>query len=138
MTSIKAKSIAVILGLCIHIYFNSMAIADEGSKKNAVRKNASNFPWELVTEKGKINGCIYKNEFYSVGSIIVAEKLPIKCKINPARDGIWSELDDGELQLYIRSVKQQERLAAQSLKIGDQPINHFEASVIRSIRKANQ
>ncbi len=93
------------------------------------------FPWELVIVNKRINGCIYQNTFYSQGSILIEETLPRKCKIDPNRDGYWSELGNRELELYESSVRAQQQLESESMSIRGKSLTKFEIAVIRGMRR---
>lgn len=110
----------------------NLAYADSGIDKKV------GFPWELVIDRGKINGCIYDNKYYSNGSIIVKETLPRKCKISPNRDGYWAQLDDDELKLYKASVRAQMKLEEEALTVGGGPLNRYEAAIVRFMRKSKK
>ena len=113
---------------------NSVGFAFADSKK----EKDQGFPWELVIDRGKINGCIYDNKYYSNGSIIVKETLPRKCKIDPNRDGYWAELDENELELYEESVRAQMKLEEEALTVGGEPLNRYEAAIVRYMRRSRQ
>ncbi len=117
--------------------FSATAYAEDkdGSEK---RFNGTEFPWELVIDRGKINGCIYDNKFYSNGSIIVKETLPRKCRIDPNRDGYWAQLEKDELELYEDSVRAQMKLDSEALTVGKEPLNRYEAAIVRYMRKARE
>lgn len=111
-------------------------IADNQSAQLSDKKaRDANFPWERVIDRGKINGCIYNNKFYSNGAVLIEDTLSRKCRIDPNRDGYWAELNERELQLFEASVKAQQKLEATSLNIGDVPINKYEAAMVRLMRK---
>lgn len=118
--------------IVIVITANSVSFALADSKKN---KDES-FPWELVIDRGKINGCIYENKYYSNGSIVVKETLPRKCKIDPNRDGYWAQLDENEFELYEESVRAQMKLEEEALTVGNEPLNRYEAAIVRYMRRS--
>jgi hypothetical protein len=112
---------------------SSFAEKEEVSKAKAEIKS---FPWELVIDRGKVNGCIYDNKFYSNGSILIEETLPRKCKIDPNLDGYWAELDERELQLFEESIRAQQELDAESIGIGK--LSKYETAIVRIMRKSSQ
>lgn len=126
----------VILFLFLGMWLNVVYSGESSSIKTGTE--AKGFPWELVIDRGKINGCIYDNKFYSSGSILIEETLPRKCKINANRDGYWAELDERELELFETSVKTTMRLEAESVSVGNKPINKYEAALVRLMRKNSQ
>jgi hypothetical protein len=124
------KYIAIIF---LVISGSSFAEKEEVSKAKAEIKS---FPWELVIDRGKVNGCLYDNKFYSNGSILIEETLPRKCKIDPNRDGYWAELDERELQLFEESIRAQQELDAESIGIGK--LSKYETAIVRIMRKSSQ
>jgi hypothetical protein len=124
------KYIAIIF---LVISGSSFAEKEEVSKAKAEIKS---FPWELVIDRGKVNGCIYDNKFYSNGSILIEETLPRKCKIDPNLDGYWAELDERELQLFEESIRAQQELDAESIGIGK--LSKYETAIVRIMRKSSQ
>ena len=102
------------------------------------KEKDESFPWELVIDRGKINGCIYENKYYSNGSIVVKETLPRKCRIDPNRDGYWAQLDENELELYEASVRAQMKLEEEALTVGGDPLNKYEAAIVRYMRRSKQ
>lgn len=124
------------------VLFSLSLSAENATTKDGTEISDTKFPWELVIDRGKILGCIYDNKYYSIGSILIEETLPRKCKLNSAREGIWSELSDSELLAYNDSKNEHERLIAEKEKrisessfIGSKPISREEAFIIRYIRK---
>jgi hypothetical protein len=124
------KYIAIIF---LVISGSSFAEKEEVSKAKAEIKS---FPWELVIDRGKVNGCLYDNKFYSNGSILIEETLPRKCKIDPNLDGYWAELDERELQLFEESIRAQQELDAESIGIGK--LSKYETAIVRIMRKSSQ
>lgn len=124
------KYIAIIF---LVISGSSFAEKEEVSKAKAEIKS---FPWELVIDRGKVNGCLYDNKFYSNGSILIEETLPRKCKIDANRDGYWAELDERELQLFEESIRAQQELDAESIGIGK--LSKYETAIVRIMRKSSQ
>ena len=118
---------------CCHI-----ANAENVSTKEGVKLSDTSFPWELVIYQGKIQGCIYANKFYSLGSILIEETLPRKCELNSTREGYWSELTEAELELFTHSIEQQNKLERESTSVGGKAINPHEARVIRYMRMAKK
>ncbi len=117
----------------LFLYCSPLA-ADNVKAKDGVNLFGNEFPWELVIDRGKIQGCIYDNKFYSIGSILIEETLPRKCGLNSSREGYWSELSDSELDLFKASIKEQEKLENESINIGGKPISPHEARIIRYMR----
>lgn len=118
------------------ISVSTVLLAEEervGTEKG-VNLNGKPFPWELIMDRGKINGCIYKNAYYSAGSVLIEETLPRKCKIDPNRDGYWAELDERELELFEASVKSKLAKDAELLKVGHEPLSDFEMRMVSMIR----
>ncbi|OUS26100.1 hypothetical protein A9Q99_19175 [Gammaproteobacteria bacterium 45_16_T64] len=116
------------------VFSTSVVAGDNLSKDKKVE--AQGFPWELVIDRGKINGCIYDNKFYSDGSILIEETLPRKCKIDSNRDGYWAELDERELELFEASVRAQQKLEIESTHFGSIKIDKYEAAMLRLMRKS--
>jgi len=108
------------------------------TEKDGINLTDNQFPWHLVIDRGKIQGCIYDNKYYSVGSILIEETLPRKCDLNSSREGIWSELNDAELVLYNASIKEQQTLELESINIGPEPISKEEARLLRYMRRVYQ
>ncbi|MVF14949.1 hypothetical protein FT643_22705 [Ketobacter sp. MCCC 1A13808] len=109
-----------------------LAVAEQNNEKD------TGFPWELVIDRGKINGCIYNNRYYSNGSIVVKETLPRKCKIDSNRDGYWAQLEEDELKLYESSVRSQMKLEEEALTVGIEPLNKYEAAIVRFMRRSQE
>jgi len=114
------------------------ADANNVTEQDGISLSDTQFPWHLVIDRGKIQGCIYDNKYYSVGSILIEETLPRKCDLNSSREGIWSELNDAELVLYKESVKEQQALELESVNIGPDPISKEEARLLRYMRRVYQ
>jgi len=111
------------------------------TKDDGIDLSDSKFPWELVIDRGKIVGCIYDSQYYSLGSILIEESLPRKCELNSSREGTWSELSGSELATFEESLDEQSRreierqkLISDSTYIGNKPITREEAFIIRMIR----
>lgn len=128
--------------LFIVAFFTLSLSAENVTTKDGIEISDTKFPWELVIDRGKILGCVYDNKFYSIGSILIEETLPRICKLNSAREGIWSELSGSELLTYNDSKNDHERLIAEKEKrisdssfVGSKPISKEEAFIIRYIRK---
>lgn len=124
-----------IIALLFLVSGSVYAETKDGNERNLDGKE---FPWELVIDRGKINGCIYDNKFYSNGSIIVKETLPRKCRIDPNRDGYWAQLEKDELELYEDSVRAQMKLDSEALTVGKEPLNKYTAAIVRYMRKARE
>jgi len=124
------------------ILFSFSSFSQNVSKDNGIDLSGSKFPWELVIDRGKILGCIYDNQYYSIGSILIEESLPRKCTLNSAREGTWSELSGSELATFEESQEEESRLEIERQKlisdstyIGNKPITKEEALIIRMIRR---
>ena len=126
----------MIIRIIALLFLFSASVYAEAKDEKDDDLNQKEFPWELVIDRGKINGCIYDNKFYSNGSIIVKETLPRKCKIDPNRDGYWAQLEKDELELYEDSVRAQMKLDSEALTVGKEPLNKYEAAIVRYMRKA--
>ncbi len=126
----------MIIGIIALLFLFSSSVYAEAKDEKDDGLNQKEFPWELVIDRGKINGCIYDNKFYSNGSIIVKETLPRKCRIDPNRDGYWAQLEKDELELYEDSVRAQMKLDSEALTVGKEPLNKYEAAIVRYMRKA--
>ena len=126
----------MIIRIIALLFLFSASVYAEAKDEKDDGLNQKEFPWELVIDRGKINGCIYDNKFYSNGSIIVKETLPRKCRIDPNRDGYWAQLEKDELELYEDSVRAQMKLDSEALTVGKEPLNKYEAAIVRYMRKA--
>ena len=121
---------------CLVLIFSSLSLqASNKTSKEGISLSSTEFPWELVIDQGKVQGCIYDNKFYSVGSILIEETLPRKCDLNSAREGFWSELTDSELDLYEASIKEQEKIESESTSVNGIPLSFQEAGLIRYLRR---
>jgi hypothetical protein len=125
--------------LCVTVF------AQNGNEDKGIDDSGFDFPWELVTDRGKIVGCIYDNKYYSLGSILIEESVPRKCSLNSAREGFWSELSGPELSAFeealeedARREKEREERIGNSTYIGNKPITKEEAYIIRMIRSQVQ
>jgi hypothetical protein len=103
-------------------------------KEDGVHLSDKSFPWELVVDRGKILGCVYENQFYSLGSILILESLPRKCGLATDRNGVWEQLSETELLLFKESIETEQELERESTNIGGKPINKEEARLIRYLR----
>jgi len=95
---------------------------------------SNTFPWQLLIDRGKLYGCVFENLYYSPGAILIAEKLPRKCRIDPNRDGFWAELDERELEFYEASVKSQLAEDAVLLSVSGKALSQYEMRFIRILR----
>lgn len=126
----------------ISILVSFSLFAQDVTEKDGIDLSSSEFPWQLVIDRGKIVGCIYDNKYYSLGSILIEESLPRKCTLNSAREGVWSELSGSELSAFEESLNEEarreeekEKRIAESTYIGSKPITREEAFIIRMIRR---
>jgi len=131
---LKGFNVNKILGFFISV-LAFPSIANNVSTEDGIELSGTEFPWELVIDRGKIQGCIYDNKFYSVGSILIEETLPRKCELNSVREGFWSELSETELIAFEESMKAEQEKTKTSVSIGDKPITANEAAIIRYIRR---
>jgi hypothetical protein len=92
------------------------------------------FPWELLVDRGKINGCIYENAFYSVGSILIEDSLPRKCHIDSSRDGFWAELDERDLEIFEASRPEN----APKVEFDQESLDRLGKAVVYHIRNRNK
>jgi hypothetical protein len=107
-------------------------------KEDGVHLNDKSFPWELVIDRGKILGCIYENQFYSLGSILILESLPRKCGLATDRNGVWEQLSESELLLFKETIETEQELERDSTYIAGKPINKAEARLIRYLRSVKK
>jgi len=114
---------------------NASSLLEKGV---GVEVNDNSFPWDLVIDRGKILGCIYNNQFYSLGSILILESLPRICNLAKDRNGIWEQLAEDELLLYKENIEAQQNLERESTYIGGAPINREEARLIRYLRSVKK
>lgn len=107
-------------------------------QEDGINLNDTSFPWQLVIDRGKILGCIYQNQFYSIGSILILESLPRMCGLATDRNGIWQQLSESELLLFKENIETQQQLERESTYFGGAPINKAEASLLRYLRSVKE
>ena len=106
------------------------------NQSNGVSIGDHTFPWELVLDRGKILGCVYDNNFFSLGSILILESLPRKCELASDRNGQWQPLTDAELVVFkdnqaaIKEAKEQ----TESQNISSDSLTVEEKGLIRYLR----
>lgn len=97
-----------------------------------------NFPIELFLDRGRLLGCIFDSKFFSLGSILIEESLPRKCELGPARTGVWQELTDIEMALYLEQLEKQQATEGddnnETLLVADKPLTETEIRLVRLFR----